>query len=164
MLDNFCKQVIENGGSIQPLILPSSQTQGLPQINPSILVEGDDIYLNLRHINYMLYHSEGEQRYPSKWGPLSYLNPEDDITLTTTNYLCKLDPETLEIVLPTKVNTDKFDVTPLWEFVGLEDARLVRWDGKLYQSGVRRDTTTNGVGRMELSEILNNKEVSRNRI
>jgi tetratricopeptide (TPR) repeat protein len=164
MLDNFCKLVIENGGEIKPLILPSSQTQGLPQINPSILVEGDDIYLNLRHINYMLYHSEGEQRYPSKWGPLSYLNPEDDITLTTTNYLCKLDPETLEITSSTKINTDKFDVTPLWEFVGLEDARLIRWDGKLYQSGVRRDTTTNGVGRMELSEIVDNREVSRNRI
>jgi tetratricopeptide (TPR) repeat protein len=164
MLDNFCKQVIDNGGFIKPLILPSSQTQGLPQINPSILVEGDDIYLNLRHINYMLYHSEGEQKFQSKWGPLAYLNPEDDITLTTTNYLCKLDPNTLEIVSSAKVDTTKLDVKPLWEFVGLEDVRITKWDNKLLYSGVRRDTTTNGVGRMELSQIVNNAEVTRNRI
>jgi predicted GH43/DUF377 family glycosyl hydrolase len=57
---------------------------------------------------------------------------------------------------------------PKWEFVGLEDARLVRWDNKLFITGVRRDTTTNGQGRMELSEIQVNgdtvKEVSRFRI
>ena len=42
---------------------------------------------------------------------------------------------------------------PLWEFVGLEDARIVKWDGKWYLCGVRRDTTTHGQGRMELSQI-----------
>ena len=41
----------------------------------------------------------------------------------------------------------------MWEFVGLEDVRIVRWEGKLYICGVRRDTTYNGQGRMELSEI-----------
>ena len=35
----------------------------------------------------------------------------------------------------------------------LEDARLIKWLNKYYLSGVRRDTTPNGVGRMELSEI-----------
>jgi tetratricopeptide (TPR) repeat protein len=164
MLDNFSKLVIENGGEIKPLILPSSQTQGLPQINPSIFVEGNDIYLNLRHVNYMLYHSEGEQKFQSKWGPLAYLNPEDDITLTTNNYLCKLDPDTLQITSGNKVDTTKLDVKPIWEFVGLEDARVVKWDNKLYYSGVRRDTTTNGVGRTELSEIVKGAEVSRSRI
>jgi FkbM family methyltransferase len=52
--------------------------------------------------------------------------------------------------------------------VGLEDARLFRWDNKLYLSGVRRDTTTNGQGRMELSEVHARinlaKEISRTRI
>jgi hypothetical protein len=46
---------------------------------------------------------------------------------------------------------------PIWEFVGLEDARLVYWDD-YYLIGVRRDTTTNGVGRMELSKIALNKD------
>jgi hypothetical protein len=60
------------------------------------------------------------------------------------------------------------DVKPIWEFVGLEDVRIFRWDGKLYYCGVRRDTTPNGQGRMELSEIeldgTEAKEVSRWRI
>jgi len=60
------------------------------------------------------------------------------------------------------------DVRPIWEFVGLEDVRLVRWDDKLYATGVRRDTTTNGQGRMELSTIQMSdshvKEIERWRI
>jgi predicted GH43/DUF377 family glycosyl hydrolase len=74
----------------------------------------------------------------------------------------------MSIVKSTKVDTSKLDVKPIWEFIGLEDARVVRWDGKLYLCGVRRDTTTNGVGRMELSEIEVSadsvKEISRVRI
>jgi hypothetical protein len=59
---------------------------------------------------------------------------------------------------------------PIWEFVGLEDARLVQWNGKYFLIGVRRDTTTNGVGRMEYSQIDLNKsdwtvkEIHRKRI
>jgi hypothetical protein len=68
------------------------------------------------------------------------------------------------------VDTSKHDVTPLWEFTGEEDCRLVEWEGKYYIIGVRRDTTTHGEGRMELSEITIDedtwtvKEVSRMRI
>ena len=65
----------------------------------------------------------------------------------------------------TKIDTSKCDVEPLWEFWGLEDARVVRWNDKLWISGVRRDTTTNGQGRMELSELDKDyKEVNRYRI
>lgn len=59
---------------------------------------------------------------------------------------------------------------PIWEFHGLEDARVVRWNGDLYLIGVRRDTTTNGQGRMEYSKIELEKdkwtatEVSRVRV
>ena len=48
-----------------------------------------------------------------------------------------------------------------------EDARLVKWSDKYYLCGVRRDTTTNGQGRMELSEIIIGdkvEEINRNRI
>jgi hypothetical protein len=68
------------------------------------------------------------------------------------------------------IDTSKLDVPPLWEFAGEEDCRLVKWEGKWYSIGVRRDTTTNGQGRMELSEIEIDeetwtiKEVSRLRI
>lgn len=127
-------------------------------MNPSIFIDDDgDILCIVRHINYTLYHAEHDQRFPSIWGPLSYLHPEDDQRLVTTNYLCRLDKD-LNVINYTKIDTSLLDVTPIWEFVGEEDARLVKWDGDYYAIGVRRDTTTNGQGRMELSKIELDKE------
>ena len=51
------------------------------------------------------------------------------------------------------IDTSSFPDKELWDFVGLEDCRIVRWNGKLYVSGVRRDLDSVGTGRMELSEI-----------
>ena len=157
------KRVIQAGGSITPLIIPSELTGGTGLTNPSIYNDNGKLILNLRHVQYTLYHAENQQQFPCLWGPLAYLNPEDDITLRTVNYLCHLN-EKFEIENYNRVDTSKLDVTPVWEFIGLEDARVVRWNDKLYLSGVRRDTKTNGEGRMELSEIVNNKEISRFRI
>ena len=161
---NLGKLAIESGGSVIPILIPSKITKGTGLCNPSINKIDGKLKLNLRHIQYTLYHSEGEQRFPNQWGPLAYLNPENDISLTTKNFLCDLDPKTLQMESFSQVDTSKLDVPPLWEFVGLEDARLVKWDNKEYLCGVRRDTTTNGEGRIELSEIKNNKEVARYRI
>jgi len=145
------KTVLDAGGSIHPLIIPAEFTNGTGLMNPSIYLDGDKLLINIRHVNYTLYHSE-HKRFQHIYGPLQYLHPENDLTLRTWNYLCELD-DNLNLHNIRKVDTSEFDVTPLWEFIGLEDARVVRWDGKLYLTGVRRDTTTHGEGRMELSEI-----------
>lgn len=164
MINNLCKLVLEQGGVLIPLLIPSELTEGTGLMNPSIFIDKDKIYLNLRHVGYTLYHSEGEQKFQNIWGPLAYLNPEDDITLRTTNYLCTLNPDTLEIETYNKVDTSELDQKPLWEFIGLEDGRVVRWDNDLFLIGVRRDTTTNGEGRMEFSKVIDNKEITRTRI
>lgn len=165
MINNLSKLIIDNGGSIIPLLVPSEETQGLGLCNSTVHSDGEKVYVNIRNVHYTLHHNERNQKFQNIWsGPLQYLNPEDDLTLTSTNFLCELNPKTLEIEKTTKVDTSKLDVKPLWEFVGLEDARLVNWDDKLFMCGVRRDTTTNGEGRMELSEVVDNKEISRNRI
>lgn len=165
-MDNFVKLAVQNGGSIYPLIIPSHFTNGTGLMNSSILIYMDKIIVNIRHCQYSLYHSE-KSKYEHQWGPLLYLNPENDLSLTTTNYICEVNSN-FEISHFSKVDTSRLDVKPLWEFVGLEDARLVRWDNKFYLCGVRRDTTLNGVGRMELSEIEFNefdvKELKRYRI
>ena len=169
MITNLAKLVMENGGDISPLIIPSELTDGTGLCNPSIFIDSKgDIIVNVRHVHYLLYHSEFKQKYWSGWGCLAYLNPEDDICLKTGNYLCKLDPDTLEIKDFGKIDTSKFDIPPVWEFHGLEDARVVEWDNKLYVSGVRRDVKDNGEGRMELCEIKwegnNITETTRDRI
>ena len=167
METNFVKRVLAEGGTIKPLIIPSELTNGTGLCNPSVYVDGDQILCNIRHVGYNLYHSEFEQKYPSWHGPMIYLHPEDDLTLRTINYMCKLD-ENLDIESFNKVDTSKLDKTPVWEFIGLEDGRLVRWEDKLYLCGVRRDTKPNGEGRIELSEIEFTpegvKEISRHRI
>jgi hypothetical protein len=171
LIDKFKKYglvkcAMDAGGSIHPLIIPADKTNGTGLMNPSIFIDGDKILCNIRHVNYTLYHSERKQ-FQHRWGPLQYIHPENDVKLRTWNYMAELN-EDLTIKTVNQVDTSKFDVEPLWEFIGLEDARLFRWDGKLYHSGVRRDTTTNGQGRMELSELemtpTGTKEIKRTRI
>jgi len=158
--------VLNNGGSIHPLLIPHELTRGTGLMNPSVYIDQDKILVNIRHVNYTLYHSEGKT-FQHQFGPLQYLHPEQDRALRTTNFLCELDSD-LNIQKINEVDTSTLDVTPLWEFTGLEDCRLFRWGEKLFLCGVRRDTTPNGQGRMELSEIVFDdgkvKEISRFRI
>lgn len=150
---NLVHKSVSQGGKLAPLILPHSLTSGMGLMNPSIFIDDDgDILVNIRHVNYTLYHSENDQRFFSPWGPLSYLHPEKDQRLVTTNYLCRLDKD-LNIINYTEVDYSAFNVPPIWEFVGEEDCRITQWDGNYYLIGVRRDTTPNGQGRMEYSKI-----------
>jgi len=149
---------LQANGRIQPLTFNSKESGHTGLTNPSVLYADGQLFTNIRNVQYALYHSEFQQHFQNQWGCLAYLNPEDDITLRTKNFL-SVDGGHFK-----PVDTSKLDKKPLWEFIGLEDARLVKWDGKLYLCGVRRDTTTNGEGRMELSEIVDGKEVNRYRI
>jgi hypothetical protein len=149
---NFVKYALENGGVIKPLIIPAEHTNGTGIMNPSIFIDNGKILVNIRHVNYTFYHSE-KKLFQHQWGPLTYVHPENDMHLRTTNFYCELDTN-FNITKYTPIDTTKFDVEPLWEFVGLEDARIFRWNEKLYVSGVRRDLDTIGTGRMELCEIV----------
>ena len=149
---NLVQKAVEHGGKLAPLAIPHT----FGGMNPSVFIDPDgDILVNVRVVNYILYHSENKQRFPSQWGPLAYLHPEKDQRLVTENYLVRLDND---LVMTDCTKVEMLDLhQPIWEFVGLEDARLVYWDD-YYLIGVRRDTTTNGVGRMELSKVELDKE------
>jgi uncharacterized protein YceK len=163
---NFVKLALENGGSFHPLVIPASDLKGPSLMNPSIYNDNGTIRVNLRNINYTLYHSE-KKKFQHHWGPLVYIHPENDWRLRTWNYMCEMD-DNMKIKRYNRVDTSDFLDKELWEFVGLEDARIVRWDGKLYICGVRRDLDAVGTGRMELSEIEvtgdNVKEIRQYRI
>ena len=58
MVNNFVKLVLENGGTIKPLLIPLDETSGPSLANPSVIVSNGKILVNLRNINYILYHSE----------------------------------------------------------------------------------------------------------
>ena len=168
MQNNLIKECLSKGATIVPLLIDSKQTNGLGLMNPSVFVDTNGkILVNLRNVNYTFYHSE-KKLFQHPYGPLTYIHPEDDIHLRTWNWYMEFN-STLNLKRCFKIDTSKFDTyQPLWDFVGLEDARIFRWADKLYLSGVRRDTTTNGEGRMELSQIVVGKdkveEISRVRI
>lgn len=155
MFKNLIKLIINDyDGILKPLLIPSESSNGTGLLNPSIFVEDNIIHCIIRNVEYTLYHAEGRQEYQSVFeGPLSYYHRDDKLELKTNNFYCNIDNKTLEIIKSMRIDTSKLDKKPIWNFIGLEDARLVKWNNKYYLCGVRRDTTTNGQGRMELSEI-----------
>ena len=148
---NFAKTVLNNGGSLTPLLVDPSLTNGTGTTNPSIFVDNGLILVNVRHVEYTLYHSE-KKKYTHPWGPIQYLHKENEMVLKTNNFLGVYHNKTGNFEY-SRVDTSLLDIPPVWEFVGLEDARIVRWHDKLYLSGVRRDTTPHGQGRIELSQV-----------
>ena len=162
MFDYFGKLCLTHGAILRPLNIPLKDKEYIGTCNPSVFWDGDKLRMILRRVNYALWSSNNEYKFTTQYGPLWYITGDNEHKLKTINYLCEINDKGLNEKL---INTSKFDKEPLWEFVGLEDARIVRWDGKLYGTGVRRDTTTNGQGRMELSELDEDaNEISRVRI
>ena len=164
---NFVKLALENGGKISTLLVDSKDLSGPSLTNPSVLVVDERIIVNIRNVNYTLYHSE-LNKFEHTWGPLSYIHPENDMFLRTVNYIAELD-DNLNVSYYSKIDTSLFDTyQPQWDFVGLEDVRLIDWEDRIYAIGVRRDLDTKGTGRMELSELEFNgasvREISRYRI
>ena len=163
--------LLASKGQLTPLLVPLGPGLGPSLTNPSVLTDRktNSVWVNLRNLNYVLYHSE-HNNFEHPWGPIVYLHPESEHKLKTVNILAKMLPDLSGIEWHTVVDTTALDVEPMWEFHGLEDGRLVAWEGKTYLCGVRRDTTPNGVGRMELSELVIDEqghkvaEVSRYRI
>lgn len=165
--DGLVKAAIQHGnGMIRPIVFDWDRSKGVALMNPSIYNDNGQLRAVVRCVNYTLHHSE-MNKFPHWGGPLQYIHPETDVRLATENFIIDLD-DNLEITKVRYVDMQLNAEKPLWEFHGLEDARLFRWDGKLYMCGVRRDTTDNGQGRMELSEIeLEDNvavEVSRTRV
>ncbi len=170
MYENLVKTILsEFNGFIHPIYINNKDSKGTGLCNASLTYYDNKLHMILRNVEYTLHICQGEQKYQSCFeGPLSYYHKDNDLNLRTTNFYCEINPENLEINNYHKIDTGKLDVTPIWKFIGLEDARIVNWDDNYYAIGVRRDTTTNGQGRMEFSELeINNdsvKEISRTRI
>lgn len=168
MFNNFVKFSLDRGGKIKPLIIPSNNTywKGTGLMNPSICKFNGNLIVNIRQVNYTLYHSE-KGKNSHIWGPLVYIHPENNQCLATKNFICTLNDD-LDIISYSMIDTSKLDQKPIWGFHGLEDIRLVNWENKLFITGVRRDTNTTGRARMDLSEIIFDgnyvKEISRIRV
>lgn len=150
---NYC---LMGGATVIPMDIVMKDQMWPGCCNPSIMWDehDQDFKFIVRNVNYVLHGATDMFKDPSNWGPVYYSIPDEDgRNLKTRNFIasCK-DPanEPLKFQL---IDTKPY--TPIWEFQGQEDARLVRWDDKLYTTGVRRDDNKEGRGRMELMHLSN---------
>lgn len=166
MKNNFCDYILKRGGELRSLEIPYEFSKGLGLCNPSVFIDGDEILVNVRRVNYALHTSADVYEWNSAYGPTNYHHPDTDVKLRTDNFMMKLD-DNFNIIPSTirEIDYSKFNKKPIWDFVGEEDVRIVRWDGRLFVTGCRRDVKTNGESRMELSELDSDfKEISRTRV
>ena len=166
-METLAKKIVENGGVVKTFIPPSKGSKSNGHFNPSIINDRGSLHIISRECNYTLFHSELGKTLLGE-NPLHYIGEEGHI-FETTNHFTFIDSKYLKPLFTTKVFIDEpLKTEPQWHFAGLEDARLVQWDGSYYMCGTRRDTDSVGTGRMELSRILvehsYSKEVQRIRI
>lgn len=109
--------------------------------NPSILYspEEDIFYVCLRATNYTLKGKPTKctPRYTNEFHTQNWIGKTKDPMVEPEQWKPVID-------LERKFYSDK---------IGLEDVRLVRWKGKMYISGTRRDWNTGSIGRIQLSHI-----------
>lgn len=141
---------LKNSGSLLPITFSNKEFPSLT--NSSILKTDEKLLLNVRNVDYVIYSSD-LHLFDSWAGSVVYVHKDHNHVLETKNYIVELCPTSLNILKISVVDTTKFDTPPQWTFIGLEDARLVEWNNTLYQCGVRRDTESTGIGRMELVAI-----------
>lgn len=165
MINNFVKEALNSGAIIRCLDLPVEYSEGLGMCNPSIFVDGEKVWVNVRRVNYA-FHNSITNFWNTAYGPTNYHHPDHDQHLRTENYVAVLDRDfKIDESTIRQVDYSAFYTEPIWSFVGEEDVRIVRWDDHLYLTGCRRDTTTDGESRMELTEVNDEGvEVNRYRI
>ena len=148
---NYC---LMGGATVTPMDIDIHDPMWPGWCNPSIMWDERDqnFKMIIRNVNYVLHGASDMIKNQSSWGPVLYSIPESDgRNLKTRNFIgtCKdpaTDPWHFQLI-----NTTPY--TPIWEFQGEEDARILRWDDKIYTTGVRRDDNKDGRGRMELMHI-----------
>lgn len=152
---HFVAHCLARGGHINRTGFNERDTYFPSYCNPSIYWDEKDgqFLLIQRTVSYFLHASKGN--YWDAWGPLHYIIPQErGRFLETRNYMGQSsDPINKGFIFfPIEMK----DRVHQWEFHGLEDARCVRWNDKLYAIGVRRDDNPHGVGRMEMCELDEN--------
>lgn len=159
----LAQEALLREGVLKPILFHNKRFPSLT--NPSIINISGRLLVNVRNVDYVIYSSL-KNKFEHWDGPMVYVHTDSKNVLETENIIVELNPETLEVTNTAIVDTTSFDTTPEWNFIGLEDARMINWHNKLSHCGVRRDTETTGIGRMQISELCPEsfKELSRQRI
>ena len=151
------KLSLDYGGELKPILLPSNLIEGKGITNPSLIQVGNKTYMSLRQVDYTIYHSEGYVPYTTSIGTWFNFNREGPGPLWSRNYLCELDLNDLSIQNYEMIDEGDLFESPKSVWAGLEDARLMNWDGELYVAGCKRDYQEDAQGRIEISKLNEHK-------
>ena len=175
---SFVGYSLLNNGKLRPLVPDFSEAVCKSFLNPSVIIDDGRIIVNIRAVNYLTYHSVGLKRFAHDARPIKYPVIDPDANFKTENFLCLLNDD-LQIIAFSRCEMLRGETEPQGYYHGLEDARLVRWNDRLYLIGARLDRAAENDGernfqnnnsRMEYSEIeidsngFYAKEVSNKRI
>lgn len=150
--NNFTKYALNGGGELNIMFSEKIISSQFPSIcNSTLYNDNGNILTNLRSVNFIQNFEDDSNASQCYYGDLCYITRDDDTVLRTENYLGYLD-EYLELN-----NINKFNIVeilePKFEMVGVEDIRLVRWNGILYGIGCNRDFDPSGYCQMVIIEI-----------
>lgn len=146
----FVSYALSQGGDIENTGYSGFSSHFPAYCNPSIFWDEETgrFLMNQRTVSYFIHSSKDNF---DSWGPLHYIIQAERYNwLETVNHMgVSSNPLEGFNFKEIKMKERKHQ----WEFHGLEDIRVVRWNGILYGIGVRRDDNPTGRGRMELCEL-----------
>lgn len=143
-------EIVKCGGRVLPLVMPNIPADGTGLSNPSIINTNGKLYVVLRNMNCVIFHSE-KNKFKHHSGPYQFQRINDINVLSSDTYFFELN-EDLSVKNYTKLDTADIDPKITTQrHAGLEECRLSYWDNKFYVSATRWNPE-NG-GRMELCEI-----------
>ena len=142
---------LANGGTDSVVPMPSKYRfyNGIASINPTIVDYKNELFLNSRIVNYYkIYSTENFPILPTDWPNQIVQSNNGDLLSENILQIPGLKKET-ELEIPFYFNS---------VYNGLEDARFVVWDNKMYVYGTRFDVIE-GKGIIVIYELNDKQEV-----
>lgn len=142
-IKNFAGICIQGGASLSIMDAPEIRNSHFPSIcNATVYNDNGRILTNLRSVNFIQCFERDVTKSQCFYGNLAYITRDDDNALRTVNYLGEIN-DNLETINVHSFNFIEND-NPVYEMIGLEDVRLVRWNGELWGIGCNRDFDSSG--------------------
>lgn len=139
-------------GRLLPLIPPGEIVDSQVLLNPSIASLSDGrFFATIRMTNFILSPEFSKERRNHK----QELLQEQDVVFRSESIGILLDSNLNEVV-SSKIELSQ--TKPQWHFQGLEDLRVVVWNGIIHLSGTRRDFQSDGRGRIEIVKVSFDEE------
>ena len=155
MIDNYIKEhglvkwLIINGGDVYTFGVNKEDTDRrfILQFNPGIALNDDRLIASVRTVDYSIWMA-ADKDIAVSCEDFKYMSDDE---IHSELYVCDTDKDNISLD-----NFKLIDIKRPGNFTtykGIEDCRLVVWDGELYASGTSRNGTDDWTTRIHLSHL-----------